>query len=423
MKCRTWDEIESKDIWLFGTGECAEKFYHTYKNVLNIAGCYDNRNQGTFHGLPVKRPVSGQQVGEKEYIIICTVRYHNEIENQLVFMGYRPLYDYASIKSVELLLEIKQGEGRKMAFFYGTCHINAIMNAMKIVPEFYRQYYGICIRVNEQDKVMVLLADYLLKRCDLLIYEKYLGNPVDRNKDIVGSRIGIPQLMFWGYWPQSTNKAEFNEFWREDFSNQGTAIESLFQDSLIQKADIFLNRLIWEDRSDDEIMEAALSDEAFSKDKVISSLDRNLKYIKMTERYADIKISDWIIEKYKSKRVYKDYIHLDEPIIWEYVARICHYMDIEEWNIDEHNEEVYPYTEMPVYPCVVKFLGLEMIDGSTEYTVTAGGQTTCKFSFEEYQKEYIRRAKIVKKLILQQKSNKINNDKVQTFLKLKGRTV
>lgn len=124
----------------------------------------------------------------------------------------------------------------------------------------------------------------------------------------------------------------------------------------------------------------------------------SFREIELKEEDADIKISDWIRENYKSKKFFRDRAHLNNELIWEYTKRVLNKLgypakkinNIEE--IDIVSKSGFyggTWNEVPIYPSVVKILGLNMIDESTKYCMVRAEKRIDYFTFKEYMYNYI----------------------------------
>lgn len=225
------------------------------------------------------------------------------------------------------------------------------------------------------------MAELILPQCDVVVYNQYVGNKVDK-LDIKAVKIGFPYVRFWAYYPQADLEKFKNIFY---FQEEET-------DFLLQKADTFVNDMIFRGKSEDEIMKFITSDDVISREEVTKQLKKNLAFIKGAEKLSAIKISDFFLENYKKSIIYYDYKHLGDLLVREYSRRVLTYMGIKNITFDNESE-CLPFTDTPIYPSVAKYLDLEMIDSDTKYRVIKFDGTDIYLSFEEFYREYIRRCK------------------------------
>lgn len=399
-----------QDFIVFGTGYAGEAFWEKYNARINIPVCYDNAPKKEFHGIPVIKPEFKKS---DCLIVICTVNAVEEMSSQLQKLGYRMFENFITIFWFEYFME-QYDPGKETVLFYGTCHSNMMVNAMRRVPEFYTRYNSIHVRVNSEDPIDIALAEIAFNECSAVIYNQYVGNVVDQRQDLIVPKISFPTLQFWTYWPQ-TDLHKVNPFY----------IPGLDTDDMLARADVFINSMILQGKSEDEIMSYIMSDQVISKEKVLRLARINFAQNKLMDRLATVKISDLIEENYDKRVVYHDYFHMQDWLIWEYAKRILNYMGINSIHYEEDGEypytempvlqkrhrrsfydkEIYSHTQIPIYPCVAEYLNLEMIDQNTKYRVVSVNRTKnwlepdqdYWLTFEEYESMYIRRCqKIVR---------------------------
>lgn len=86
-----------REYVIFGTGEYGERCYKFLSSIkANIAECWDNdKDKILFHGLQVYAP---HKSNKRWKIILATVRYKEEMEEQMEAIGYHKGEDFISIK-------------------------------------------------------------------------------------------------------------------------------------------------------------------------------------------------------------------------------------------------------------------------------------------------------------------------------------
>lgn len=373
----------NRDVVMFGTGRDGEEFYQKYQNIICDSYCYDNGEKESFHGIPVKKPRK-KPIAEdsKELIVICSYTYNKEMEEQLHQLGYEMFVDFITARWFEYFMESFSPE-KETVLFYGFCHTEVIMNGMLSVPEFCDRYNSALMRINWEDMISLCLTEIFLEQSDVVVYEQYVGNKVDR-MDIRATKISFPSSRFWAYWPQT------------DMSNllNVLCIKEREPDGLMLRGDKIINDMIFQHKSEDEIMSHIMSDDVFTQEEVSRQLKKSLAVVRVAEKSSVIKISDLFPDNYKKIKLYCDYTHLGEFLIREYARRILTYMGFND--IYCNDKSVYQlHTEMPIYPSVARCLELEMIDNGTKYEVIPieGAETGYFLSFEEFEREYIRRGK------------------------------
>ena len=378
----------NKKCILFGTGSSAINFYKRFP-ALDIVQCFDNRINADFDGFEVTLPYAHKK--SFNYLIIICSEYEVEISEQLIDLGYKPFEDFINARWYDFIATVN----RKIAFFYGTCHVNAIFNACKNISPFCDEYDCVHIRVNSIFILDRIMALDLIENCDVLIYEQYFNNPVDK-KDIRGLKIGIPEIWFMAYWPQLDKK-------RTSLLNvkfgAGTLMKR-FGDSITNNFDCFINKLIIDGNyTDEEIIKIIQEDNAINMQRITDVKEKCFRTMKVSDSLADIKVSEWIQDNYKRIRVFRESQHLGEDIIKVYSVEIMKRIYGTDTKIIYDNLKIpyYPTNEMPIYPCVKKALELDdnVSSMDTKYAVNKIDGSFEWLSFEEYEREYIYRCRLL----------------------------
>lgn len=381
-------EIAKKRVYLFGAGKIGKEFYLKQKEKLNIVGFFDNDPNAVMDDLPILKPVFRTELDKAAYIIVCSV-HEDEMSKQLIDAGYIPFEDFTSMylyKAFENFLP-----ERKVAFFYGTCHTNAVMNVLLNTLEFTDIYNGICIRVNSKKILDMKATEMIFELADLVVFENYFGSMAQKKRHLFRNSISIPTVFFEAEWPQADIKKEYDLFCK-----MAGKYQKEYKDTLLANQDIFVNRLIIDGKSEDEIMDLLMSPKFISKEQILTNIKKNFSIIKVAEKSVDIKILDFLKDNYKSIRVYKNYAQLGECLTREYARRILCLLGIDNFQLVSDSIILYPTTDVPIYPCVADCLELEMINKNTRYNilksaVKEGEALLYSLTFEEYMHEYIRR--------------------------------
>lgn len=82
------ERFTGQKVWVFGTGNDAEKFYNDFSETIQIQGFFDNyKAGGTFCGLEICAADQCTRSDVRGRLLICTFKYEEEIAGQLVEMG------------------------------------------------------------------------------------------------------------------------------------------------------------------------------------------------------------------------------------------------------------------------------------------------------------------------------------------------
>ena len=141
------------------------------------------------------------------------------------------------------------------------------------------------------------------------------------------------------------------------------------------REDMNINRAIdSEEKVDVELLIRRLKDENFySRDYVLRNYNVSVNILRHAEKDCDIKISDYFINNVSTKKTAKEYSHYQNDLILEMCRRLIEYLepnwDSEKYKVLEVKDDISPFTEMPVYPCVARHLGLNDITDETKYKI------------------------------------------------------
>lgn len=82
------ERFTGQKVWVFGTGNDAEKFYNDFSETIQIQGFFDNyKAGGTFCGLEICAADQCTRSDVRGRLLICTFKYEEEIAGQLAEMG------------------------------------------------------------------------------------------------------------------------------------------------------------------------------------------------------------------------------------------------------------------------------------------------------------------------------------------------
>jgi hypothetical protein len=399
--------LHGRDVYLFGTGKRARSFYNKYKSEISICGCFDNNSESVFlDGLNVLKPARREEY-KSAYIIICSV-WDADICEQLIELGYTVFDDFCNVYIYEQLKGLVPE--KKLSCFLGICTISVIAYAMKFVPEFYHEYNIVNLFIpalrEEKKRMEHLFTDLILENCDLLVYNKFVGDTKFIKKiGEISKVISIPLLSAGNYWPQDYtvfHPKEMNEYlglWGID------DLSEVWEDIMMFNADRYVKAMVQQNRSEEEILSSIMSDNFISREEVLANHDSTLRRIGIMGRGATISMLDYFSQNFRTKRIMADGLHEEECMIREYVKRILNELSIESFSFEE--EYSYSHGQMPIYPCVVKHLNLEF-PAPLLYKVQIEPFTASsdfndadyyEVDFEQYYRVYIKRCKVLEQFL------------------------
>lgn len=157
LKNQTWKDFEkavtSKKVWIFGAGNTAEFFWERYKGSIPIEGVIDNdrRKQGNYledyvgitqdspEGKFIIRGITALSAVDMEQVVILvsSVRYYEEIADQLESIGIKDVFIMlimeANEHKEETLSEVKDKESTSKEEAYALECMKEPIEAKKIL--------------------------------------------------------------------------------------------------------------------------------------------------------------------------------------------------------------------------------------------------------------------------------------------------
>ena len=396
------DKLKNKKIVLFGAGPIAEAFYESMFDKLNIVRCVSNVNREwgprRFLGkLDVSR-YAKEDIMPDEYMIVCGPLAFEQIDVQLISDGFKIFDDYIDSRLVPAIVNDK-----KIALFRGSCILRDIYNVVSCQDKFAAIYDSLFVTDNYTiHKYQKKIVYYCTLVCDLYVFTHRILRQdkvhiIDRSElppDCI--YLSVSNISFGGFWPQTKSElVEFNPYFMTTYNvHRNTEYYHLtYRDS-----DENINRLIDEGKDWEEIYSILSADDFYSEKEINRCLKIGLKSIAIAEQNADITVLDFIKENYKDMLLFQDNMHMHKNVLWEYIRRFYERLGITDEDFEEKKRLAQDYVHhggaMPIYPCIIKKLGLTWIKPDDKYEImTFYG--TVDMDFKEYVKCYVEYAKAV----------------------------
>jgi len=397
IKALVREKMATKRIILFGAGVVAEEFYEAHKDKLNISHCVSNIQkewgEGAFmEGELDVRQYRSEDIEENDYIVVCGPIAFRSIELQLKGDGYEMYEDFVESKIAGAIYS-----GKKIALFYGQCILRDIYECVIQVKAFNLVYAPIFTQtVKNQTIVINRMVYYLKEICDLYVYTPKM---LDRDSAYVVREEELPEgciiisignILAPIYWPQiNVDPMAYNGWYVYPYN----ILRNMnFFHTLYRKEDININRMIAAGYSTKHILQKVTSEDYYSKEQVQNNVRFTLKSIKIAERGIDIKIIDFIKERYMKEMLYQNYAHPQKNIFWHYVLEIMKSIGLtfEEVEILEQNSvnHIHEGGDVPIYPSVAKHMELEFYDENNKYEIMTGNGIRY-MTFTEYMEHYV----------------------------------
>lgn len=413
IKALVRERLQNRRIILFGVDQTAKEFYQEVKGKLPISHCVSNAakewGEKAFLGELDVRPFRKDELEENDYLIVCgSVVFFRNIELQLSKEGLSMYDDFVESHIAEVVFSNK-----KFALFYGQCILRDIYQRLIQVPAFSKEYKSVFTQtIKHQAVVINRLLYYAKDICDLYIYTPrildrdsiYALSPEEMPADC--KIVSVSNLTASIYWPQINTKLdEYNRWYLHSYNSERSRD---FYHTLYRKEDCNINRMVLEGKSTKEIVDTLSAEDYYSEKQVKRGFQYAMKLIQIAEKDVDIKVADFILENFRKQMLYQNFIHPNKCIIYEYIRRLLHTIDISTAEIDELEREApmheHQSGDVPIYPSVIKALELEFADDTTKYEVMIGSGMVY-MTFREYMEhfaEYTRKTMEISRLFGEQ---------------------
>lgn len=369
--------MEANRYIVWGIGWEAEQFYYQYHNKIDILYFVDSFNFGRkFYKLEVKKPEL--LTLKKGKILVATSKYYGQIKKQLIEMGFVEYKDFDYCFNVN----------KKIVFINGNCHCDIIKQYLNTSQKFSQQYaFGDWPLIFQKKDY----SEQILEYCDLFIHQDIRKNnsagyrysdeyilPKLRGDCIqccIPNLYGFPKALFFKNYIMSEENSEhvkrYNPFlYREEIVNECIDRKDSFQ--------MIINKL---------------EGQFINAEEIITQFEKDKELLLKREEGWDVKISDFIFEKYQKIQLFYDVGHPTNVLLKEISNRILTYLGIDDIVLDEVVANIGCY-EVPVYDCIKEALKIEWTSKylrkkkpNVEHFVLGGGNL--KMDLQEYIKEYI----------------------------------
>lgn len=254
------------------------------------------------------------------------------------------------------------GDRRKSVVIYGNCHTAIISQMLECCSEFNEKYFIIPTKQIQQIKDPKNLYEDCYNQCDVFIHqsirlnnrygEEYASqNIIDRLKPGC-SVISIPNVYHLPlcFFPQYKETPELRR----------NGITYFIRDSIVDShldKPFRLKKLVKTDYEDSCL---------FSREDIKTSFDLFIDKVKKREKDWDIKVSDFILENYKSHQLFYDPNHPTNFFFNFLTTELLKLLQCTEITYLEHQSfgKCLDSMEMPVCKAVVEALQLNWGDSS-----------------------------------------------------------
>lgn len=367
-----------KEIIIWGTEVAAIKFMLTHKDVSIKYFIEGKKEIKYFMGNKCLKPQEVDAVPGRDYIVVATSdKVYWEIKNYLEKQGLVEFDDF-------IYYELFQ---KKIAIIYGNCHTVPIKQGLKLSKLFNLEYgfYPLHQIQEINNNSLNDLSSNVFERCDLFIHQsirlentygkKYASKElINRLKSncieiAIPNLYGLPKFLY----PQFDNNLATKKIEGKNYFP--------FRDKYIE--------YMWGNGcKEQEIYNYILKGDIIQKNEIASAADAFYEKVKKRETEWNIKIAEWIINKYKETPLFFDPNHPTKVVIEYIINNILCLLNYDEI-INYDNICVLDGYEIPLYGDVCNKLELKYTTQNIMRKYTR--MTICNNQMDlfEYIKEYI----------------------------------
>lgn len=382
--------VKGRKLIIYGVGEVGKFFWNQNRSKLDIFACTCSDKE--FEPLNGLKAIDHEGLTvEENYVIICST-YYEEIRRKLVLMGFQPGKDFMRWDFFESMHTVLLEE-KELILAVGQCEISEMCYGLSQLKQVNRRYSIICL---DERKVCIhgdkyCLEDYIDYKFFADMADIFLCPTVFSEKSAKGFALLKEQLKtntkeicvsifdYDGYWPQDIDRGRnFSKYY---MTRKGVKLAAYCA------RDQVVERLVDEGMSASIILNSVMRKDFFDCETVVGNQKKSIKRAILTDRIADVKISDFVAAQYNQKKLYCDRGHFNQNLLREYVFRLAEYLDVEISKTDIENVDLdclfTKVNEFPIYPSTAAYLGLDYIDESTKYRMSKY-DNVYRVSFEEY---------------------------------------
>lgn len=302
-------------IIVIGTEKEAESFLYKSSGKYEVVLFVDKKpRRNAFRGVSVialDSIVSMRKDFHYKIIIATKEEEYIEIARKLTKYGFEEFQDFFYSEALD----------KKLAFFWGNCHIGELAEYMKQFPSF-RETYWIYPLTNVHLYDQYYLNRSFFEQVSLFIYQEissitngmlYSSEGMCKRIPKQAVRIKMPNLYQTGFafFPQSFCKGI--EMMR-DCEHQFVINTDNHDRVITQKVKMSF--------SPEQVALQIENDAIFEKEKIIQDFEQMLNKIEEMDLRCDVKIAKWIKEHYREEMIFIDPGHMSKNVFVEYVCQI-----------------------------------------------------------------------------------------------------
>lgn len=390
-KCDILDGVNimidnDRKLVIYGTGWEGEKFlYNLIADIgekeckEQIIYCIDAVHTGSFHGIPIYTLENAPDL-EKYYVIVAMIyETYSKIITLLENKGLKQFENFIWSRCYQ----------KKLVVINANCHGGALKTYLEKSQNFKKRY---CIypMPEIQDNVKKCIDDEIMNEIDLYIHQDIrVDNSVDYllSDEYIIPRLKkecntlcIPNLVGNGYGIFQTQTGEI--FSIEVKNSSIGKLHLFYRDKLIDEA-----YQKYQLKTVSRIIDY-INTYNFSEETVIEKFNAMIKKLYQREQNWDIKITDYIVENYRTTSMFVDCCHPSQELMLEICRRVAGVLGIED--IHEEDTSIVLGIEAFVWPSIRKHLGILWEKKTVrKYCSNSVYGSIDTLDIEEYIREYI----------------------------------
>ena len=391
-------------VMIYGADALAYDFIAKYEKALNIGliiaddeamDRVDPRLSEMYEVIPF----SEAEISWDDYVIICKPFIHNidqippyaQTRDDLLRRGLQVGRHFTYWKLFDAI-----EKGLPVLLFCGYCELGGVKQILDLTSaadEYCMLFYHIG---RETMRSAPGFDDFVAsaKLCDILVHAPLLVNQGVMDVDVMkmiatGTRtIFLPQISFRGYAPYKI--ANFQR------RNIGISLFGIIRYPFLYQIK-FVNLMILRGRSNKEILARLKKPDLFSEEEIKKNLQNALRILQIMDAKADVPIYDFVRDHYQDALMFKDCIHANDVIFFEYARRFSDYLG-KNWRpeidaVEKRCKETGAYfqvaSEEPILPCVAKALDLKFATEDRLYMEKVTEERIRMRTFDEWFNDYI----------------------------------
>lgn len=370
--------IRERKIMLYGTNDDVVSFLEKYHDRLNIQGVLvEHRDE--YRIQPYRKwnldaiMFENADIAKEHLIVICCPGKFGSLSKRLGYMGREEYKDFVSMELVDTLLY-----GKKLMVCMGTHLMQQISNVLESSVPFKQQYSVICYRECELlHPYMNRIIEYkhVGKYCDVYIRsacekDKFMLKILD--SELLNQEcqvIKVADFGFGGYYPQLTNDRDCISRYLLRGHHR---LPQSYEIWAMSRTDKEIVNLCKQGVEINAIQTKIMADNYFDSEYIETHFMHELERFKQLEEGLDITLSAYI-ESHKRKALCRNLNEWNEPLISYVIEKISERIALPDLELSKQQREDIiencSGSEIFIYPCVKKVLGMEEDSDKKEYKV------------------------------------------------------